>query len=226
MTDPVISGYGDPLYRFEDLLTRRKIAALSGQHRVVQRLSKQLAIFRAAFGLPQCDDEPTPARNHRIARDPKEDSSLEQASVAGMPREDFVAKIIEIESAVASAEPPVYDREWMRKQTVFGLAYALRMAGSPAVTRKTFSSVAMYSFDSKAGRVTLTVPDNKWCASVAVDGAARPLVDYRPTEKDANLRGVPPSMASDNWDGKLTAAEAQQYCVAWARLARELSTEK
>ena len=239
MGDSVVSGYGNPLYRYEDLLMRRHLAALAGQHRNVQRLTKQLNVFRAAFDLPAMDDEPTGLmRNHRIARDPKEDSSMTAAvaelrestrTCAGMPREEFLAKLVAAEQRYSDGyvaeyvEAAKYDRDWMRKQTVFGLAYAVRMAGEPAISRKRSDGITTYAFDSAVGRVQLTVADDKWCAAVAVDGKERPLEDFRPTLADAATRGIPESMVAAEWDGCISAEDAQRYATAWVKLARELA---
>lgn len=238
MGDSVISGYGNPLYRYEDLLMRRRVAALSGQHRVAQRCTKQLAIFRAAFDLPQMEDDSIPLmRNHLIARDPKEDSSMAAAvaslrssakEVAGMSREAFATAIAAADKRWSDdceddgVEDAAFDAAWMRRQTTAGIDYLVRSLGNPRLTRKREGDVTVYEVASQVP-VSLTVLNDSWCASVKVGTRDRPLVAYREDAEDAALRGVTAEMASDAWNGRVSPADAQRYSTAWVKLARELS---
>lgn len=219
-TDSVISGYGNPIYRYEDMIVRRKLAALAGQHRTVQRLTKSIAVFRAAFGMPQLEDEPKSTHNHMVARQPGEDTGL--AAVASTSsREDIVAAVAAIDAAVPADPVPCFDVRWMRAQTARGLAYVLEAAGSPALTRKTDGDVTTYSFDAAKGRVQLDVIDRAWCCAARVDGVERPLAEFA-SEGDVAARGVPPEMGSREWSGYVSPGDAQKYCVAWVKLAEEL----
>lgn len=205
--DSVLTGINsDPLYRYEDMLTRRRLAALAGQHRTVQRYTKKIAIFRAAFGIPQEDDEPKRAdgfhvADHKIARNPRQPSSM--YDVAGC------------------------NTRWVRGQTARGLKEVgeLMERAGYMYSRKTADGLTRWKFFRGDKSVELhTIGGSMWCAAAYVDGKRLPLFDFRADAQDDVTRGIPMEIASDDWNGLLSASDAQKYSVSWVRLVQTLKS--
>jgi len=205
-TDPVIAqGNGCPItYRYEDLLMRRRLAALAGQHRTVQRYTKKLALFRAAFDMPQEDDEPSldgdgkmAVFNAKTGRDP--DAHQDLASLQS------------------------YDAKWARATTARGMAKvaaALEVAGF-VTARKSRDSLTTWNFTRGDTRVDIqVVGDSFWTASASVNGNRLPIFDFQHDEDDLLTRGIPQAIAADGWDGKIDAKDARSYVVSFARLIK------
>ena len=227
--DSVIQGKGDPLYRYTDLLLRRKLAAMAGQHRVVQRYTKQIAIFRAAFDMPQVNDEPKPLDNYMMGR-PASDNVGEtmvgddtyEADLASVKIAPNAADIRARLAAVANqeSEPIVsqFDSTWMRQQTTRGLAAVVDAAKPSVMTRKRNGPLTTYSIVAKA-RIEIDVVDGGWCCGARIDGVPFKDFEFRPEQEIAEMKCIPAALEADDWQGSLPAADAQKYCVAWVKLA-------
>ncbi len=99
--DTLLLQQGNAEYCYHNLIMRRRVAALAMQHREAQRLDKEIALLRAALGLPQMDPDEV-IRTHVTARDPLTDTSLASAETAASP----------------------YDSEWARGGTARGPEWA------------------------------------------------------------------------------------------------------
>jgi hypothetical protein len=194
---------GDPLYKHDSMLVRRRIAALCGQHRVVQRLDKQIALLRADLGLPPISGEEM-MRTHLVSKDPLKDNNL---NIAG-------------EEVVEG-----YDREWARRATSRGVArlvekamakgYSLSRNTRDGVTRFTLTGVAHGKRDVIELRV---LAPSQWCVGASRNGKRMPLFDHASAGAVGDDRGVPEELASESWEGSFSPRTVQRYGQSWASL--------
>jgi hypothetical protein len=204
MGDSILEGLNrDPMYVYEDLLMRRRLAALARQNRTVQILTKNIQVFRAAYGLPQQDDEPkandtaqTRVYNNKVARAPDRGDNFDLPTAS-------------------------YDTKWAKGMTARGLAEVsqhLTKAGYK-VSRESDDAITTWSFQKGHDNLQLQVVGSAfWCAAAIHNGNRIPLFDFSPNSVDDISRGVPSELASDDWDGRIAPADAQNYATSWARL--------
>ena len=199
--DTLLLQQGNVSERYDSMITRRRVAALAMQHRVVQRLDKEIAILRAALGLPRLPPEEI-VRTHVTARDPTADNDLEIAS------------------------EQQWSTSWASGVTANGLQTLRACLGKRGYyynERKT-GDITHHEWTGGADPASIavaTLGDGAWAITVSRDGEARPLYGYRSTG-NAVVDGIPGCMSEASWDGDLGAERAQAYAKAWSKLLSSL----
>ena len=197
----ILATTGDPLWRHDNMLMRRRVAALCGQHRVVQRLDKQLSILRAALGLPILPPEQL-VRTHVTSKDPLGNNDLEIAT---------------------------WDATWARKVTTQGLARltAYLSKRGYSVNRSTNQNHTIVRCEGRIGgardviELSVLTP-SFWCTSAVRNGSRLSVFDFAPEQADED-RGIPAAIASATWDGTIDGPTAQAYARSWTALSKILT---
>jgi hypothetical protein len=184
---------GDPMWRHDDMMMRRKMAMLCGQDRVAQRLDKQLEILRSALGLP---------------------------SLAPM-RPDYDGMVARPHFHAEELPTDSWSGEWMASTTAHLLkrwvaGYDARGFGVSRTAKDGLVTWRAEGADSSGPVVAeLEVLAGKWCTGMRVNGARLAAFDANPDSVDA--RGVPQFMTIACWDGNLDGCTAQQYAKSVAK---------
>jgi hypothetical protein len=195
--DPVLLS-GDVKYKMDDLLKRRRNSALTGQHRETQRYDKEIMLLRAALGMPPKPPEEI-VRTQRLAKDPVNGENLAISSENDVP--------------------------WMRKTTIknlaklqdklYNLGYDYKMEKGANIDRHIWNGFK----NGKTDNFVVMTIGRDWTISAERNGKRLDLFSFNKQET-ADKKGIPSTIATENWDGKLQDYIRQQYAHDWVYMLR------
>ena len=172
------------------------------QHRVTQRLDKEIALLREALGLSPLPPEEV-VRTHVTSKDPISNEDLEIASVH-------------------------WNAEWARAVTMRGIESvrkALDVRGYSYLQRRD-GHVIHHEWagrkDGKADTLAIATVGRSWAVSVKHGSDEKPFLPLNASKGSVMEQGIPLEMTASEWDGTFSTKVAQSYAQQWATLIKSV----